>query len=561
MMETKKYIAKLYDDFPFFMTELWKAIGLPEPAWHQLDMADYLQHGPNRRIIIAFRGASKTWITIAYALWRLFRNKKEGVMVISKTEKHSRDSLRMARNWISKVPFLQHMEPQRKVPRWESHKVRDSVGQFDVRGAPGIRMPSFAAYGNTGQVTGNRATVIIADDVETLQNTMTADMRQRLRSDVTEFDNIIIPGGTITFLGSYHHEESLYLQLQKDGYDMRVWPERFPEPGERIPFISKTYAKRIESGLAKPGQPTWPERFGDTELQAREASQGRSRYLMQMRCIPWLGDTLAYPLKLEDFIVFPFLPDKAPVAIAWGKRDFRGMSTRVEDIPSLGFGSDAYYHPIMVSEDWTDITDTVMWIDPSGRGEDKTAYAIASHANGIIWVHDVGGLAGGYDESTLEMLAKVAIQYKVRRLYIEDNFGQGMLRPLLEPVFARVAATAKDTVIPTIETVRVAAQKEVRIIETLEPPMNSHRIVLHPRAAANTDLQRQITRITRMRNCLDHDDMVDALAGAVSRFDMDLAIDPTKAAERLREQKKMEAIEEHLRLCGISQQRKWFKIW
>ena len=110
--ETKAYIGRLYKSFAFFLTELWKAIGTPAPPWHQLDMADYLQYGPKHRILIAFRGATKTWVTVAYDLWRLFRDRSQGVLLVSKTEGHAKDSLFMARNWVATVPFLKHMEPE-----------------------------------------------------------------------------------------------------------------------------------------------------------------------------------------------------------------------------------------------------------------------------------------------------------------------------------------------------------------------------------------------------------------------------------------------------------------
>ena len=108
-----------------------------------------------------------------------------------------------------------------------------------------------------------------------------------------------------------------------------------------------------------------------------------------------------------------------------------------------------------------------------------------------------------------------------------------------------------------IETVRVIGQKEVRIIETLEPLLNQHRLVISPEVAKDKVLQRQLTRITRMRGCLDHDDRVEALAMACKVWKTDMAYDPAAAAKKSKEKWILEEIK---RLQGLNQkERRWFQ--
>ena len=57
-------------DFRVFLTLVWRHLNLPDPTPIQLDIALYLQHGPRRKIIEAFRGVGKSWITAAYVVWR-----------------------------------------------------------------------------------------------------------------------------------------------------------------------------------------------------------------------------------------------------------------------------------------------------------------------------------------------------------------------------------------------------------------------------------------------------------------------------------------------------------
>lgn len=121
-------------------------------------------------------------------------------------------------------------------------------------------------------------------------------------------------------------------------------------------------------------------------------------------------------------------------------------------------------------------------------------------------------------------------------MYVEDNFGQGMMVELLQPAINRIANDTDNAENEiwgcSIETVRVSGQKEIRIIETLEPILNQHRLIMHPKVAADKTLQRQLTRITKLRGCLDHDDRIEALAMACKMWKQDMAHDPDIAAQK-----------------------------
>ena len=556
----EKYVQHLASDFPFFCRELWKEIGLPDLADHQEQIARWLQNGPVRRGVRAFRGASKTWVTLGYCIWRLFRDPNERVLLVSKSEKHSKDSLFMARRWIGQVAWLQHLAPDKRGGQ------RDSATKFDVGPAPNDRTPSFTAASITGQIVGSRATLVVGDDCETGENTLTLEQRDRLRHQVTEFENIIIPGDDIVFLGTPHHAESLYDKLADSGYIFQSWPARIPGKDGQLDDLSVDLSDLVESGDMKIGDPVWPTRFTGEELDLREASEGRSTYAMQYQMLTHLGQGLECPLRLKDFIVQPVQRDRAPMTIAWGTTNDRGGTTRLEEILSLGFGTDGFYAPIFFDEDWGSYTSTKMWIDPSGRGADKTAYAIVSHLNGFLWVKAVGGLEGGFGQNTLEGLAMQARLHNVREIYCESNFGQDMFLELFRPVLARNFAPEGDDEYPngwgaSLEGVRVHGQKEVRVITALEPPTNMHRVILDPSVAENQALQRQITRITRERNCLKHDDEVESLAMCVKMWEEVLSTDPGRGAARKRANDIEENIRKHYEAMGLASgnEPRWFQ--
>jgi len=65
---TDKTVAledRLRASFPLFLTLVWKSLDLPRPTRAQIAIARYLQDGPKRLQIQAFRGLGKSWIAAA----------------------------------------------------------------------------------------------------------------------------------------------------------------------------------------------------------------------------------------------------------------------------------------------------------------------------------------------------------------------------------------------------------------------------------------------------------------------------------------------------------------
>ena len=105
---------------------------------------------------------------------------------------------------------------------------RNSFDRFDVRQASLSQSPSLKAAGITGQITGSRATRIIADDIEIEGNARTEAARETLMRAVSEFeaikvpahyeqDELIRPAADVLFLGTPQTEESIYNRLVHNG--------------------------------------------------------------------------------------------------------------------------------------------------------------------------------------------------------------------------------------------------------------------------------------------------------------------------------------------------------
>jgi hypothetical protein len=526
--------------FAAFLTIVWDYLGLPAPTPVQLDMADYLQFGGDRLVLEAFRGVGKSWITSTYVLWVLYCDPQEKNLVVSASKQRADDFTTFCMRLINDIDFLAFLAPH--------EGQRDSKISFDVGPADAAHAASVKSVGITGQLAGSRATRIIADDVEVPNNSATQMMRDKLSESVKEFDAIIMPAEDapqrqIIYLGTPQCEESIYNKLPERGYKVRIWPARYPNKKQRDAYGNKLapiIRSAVEADESLVGRPTDPKRFGDLDLIEREASYGRSGFALQFMLDTRLSDAERYPLKLADLIVMPCDRANAPVKVAWGA----GADQILNDLPNVGFSGDRYYRPAWISkEDYAPYSGSVMVIDPSGRGKDECAYAVVKALHGVLYLVASGGFIQGYTPETLRSLCLIAKDHQVNLMQIEANFGDGMFTALIKPV-------SLDIYPVTIEEVKHSVQKEKRILDTLEPVMNQHRLVissdvikhdyestqhLNAEEGLRYQLMYQLTRITKDRGALSHDDRLDALAMAVSYWveamasSTDRAVDEHKA--------------------------------
>nr|WP_259772497.1 phage terminase large subunit [Pseudoduganella lutea] len=242
------------EDFRKFMFMVWKHLNLPDPTPLQYDIAKYLQHGPRRSVIEAFRGVGKSWVTAAFVCWVLLNNPQLKVEVISASKDRADAFATFVKRLIHELPILHHLRP--------GPDQRDSMLIFDVGPALPDQSPSVKAAGITGQITGSRADILIADDIEVPNNSATQMMRDKLAEAVKEFDAILKPGGRIIYLGTPQTEMSLYNQLPERGYEIRVWPALYPTIQKVLSYqgrLAPMITRALEADPSLQGKPTDPE--------------------------------------------------------------------------------------------------------------------------------------------------------------------------------------------------------------------------------------------------------------------------------------------------------------
>ena len=504
-----KVPQEVIDDFRNHLYFCFKHLGLGEPTKIQYELARQIQEGPDDQIIAAGRGTGKSTITACLASWIWLRNPNGTFLVLSNTQGKAIDFVSQARKILSVVPYCQHLVPR------ENDK--DNALGFNIAVRTKFTQDlSCAARGITGQITGLHSDFIILDDIEIAGKNETPVGKETLIKKLAELESIRNKPSRVIFLGTPHYQDSIYNVL-KESYPMIKYPAEVPDP--TIPSEMEDVADWVLELALEPGEPTQPERFDKAELASRKAKMGPSAYALQYKLDTSLADLGRYPLKLRDLIVLDIDPEVGPDKIVWqGQNPMPGM-------PVFGISGDIVPVPMHVSSVYLPFQQTVLFIDPSGRGADETGVCVASVLSGMIFVHELLGIEGGYDDGTLKKIARLVNEYKVNLVRVESNFGDGLFTKVLVPFLLQHC----DQV--GVEEYRVSGQKELRIIKTLEPVMAMHRLCVSRKAIRDQENQLQITRLHAGRGALKHDDRVDVLSAAVEYFKAHMSIDTERASE------------------------------
>ena len=512
-------LEALQSDFKLFLTALWQQLDLPPPTRAQFAIADYLQHGPKRLQIQAFRGVGKSWITGAFVLWTLFNDPERKIMIISASKERADNMSIFLQKLIIETPWLSHLQPKSDEARW-------SRISFDVACSP-HQAPSVKSVGITGQLTGSRADLMVLDDVEVPGNSMTELMREKLLQLCTEAESILTPksDSRICYLGTPQTVFTVYRKLAERNYRPFVWPSRYPRKNKLSKYeglLAPQIQEDLDNGVDE-WEVTDPDRFSSDDLLEREAAMGRSNYMLQFQLDTSLSDAEKFPLKMADLVVTSVNPKTAPDQVVWCS----DPQNVIKDLPTVGLPGDYFYSPMQLQGEWTPYAETICSVDPSGRGTDETTAAFISQKNGFLYLHEMRAYRDGYSDDTLLNILRGCRKYGVTKLLVETNFGDGIVGELFKK---HLQMTGQHI---DIEEVRANVRKEDRIIDSLEPILNQHRLVVDKKVIewdyrSNPDeapekrlmymLFYQMSRMCREKGAVKHDDRLDCLAQGVKYY-------------------------------------------
>ena len=245
--------------------------------------------------------------------------------------------------------------------------------------------------------------------------------------------------------------------------------------------------------------------------------------MLQFQLDTSLSDAEKFPLKMSDLVVTSVNPNMAPDSCVWCS----DPANVLKDLPTVGLPGDYFYSPMQLQGDWTEYDETICSVDPSGRGTDETAAAYLSQKNGFLYLHQMRAYRDGYSDSTLLDILRGCKKFGVTKLVIETNFGDGIVAEL----FKKHLQQTKQAI--DVEEIRANVRKEDRIIDSLEPVLNQHRLVIDRNVIdwdykSNADeapelrlmymLFYQMSRMCREKGAVKHDDRLDCLAQGVKYY-------------------------------------------
>lgn len=543
-LETREELAMMFastfNSFPEFAELGMKFLGFGISDM-QLDIADYMQNGPRKRMVQAQRGEAKSTLAALYAVWCLIQDQSYRILIVSGGEKQASDVALLIIRLIEQWHLLCWLRPD------SSRGDRTSVENYDVHCdlKPVDKSASVSCVGITANLQGKRADLLIPDDIETSKNSLTQTMRDQLLMLSKDFAAICTHGHTL-YLGTPQTKDSIYKSLPARGFAVRIWPGRYPTDEELERYAEGTLAPMILEAIAldknlqcgggldgNRGQPADPVRYDEDALVEKELDFGPEGFSLQYMLDTSLSDAARTKIKLSDMIVAAFGTESAPEVIQYSAEPRLEVREKPEPLKM-----EKMYYVASSSNEYTKYMHKVMVIDPAGNGGDEVAFAAGGVANSYVHLFTVGGLIGGMSLQNIDIIIDLCVEMDIKAIKVEANMGHGTVAMLILAQLDKREITDIG-----VEDYYAKGQKERRIIDTISPITRRHRLVVHQRAIdddwywcqKHTREKRTVTsgfyqlaNITYDRGSLAKDDRADAIQGVVMHLAGMIAVDDEK---------------------------------
>lgn len=454
--------SKTHIDFRIFLI-LWNKIqGQGTPHIH-LRMADWLQKrwesGDTRLLLMAFRSCGKSTIVGIFAVWIFYRNPDLRILVLAAEMSLARRMVRSVRRMIERHPLTTQLKPARP-DQWAGDR-------FTVNRGLELRDPSMMARGIDANITGCRADIIICDDVEVPNTCDTSDKRENLRDVLRELDFVLVPGGTMLYVGTPHSWFTIYADEPRG------------EIGEDRIFLDG-YSRLKLPILDALGNSQWPERFTDADIVRMKHQTGPNKFRSQM---------MLEPVNIADGRLNPALLQRYDGDLHYN-RELNILTLSGRQMVSCS----AYWDPAF------------------GGGDGSVVAVLFADAEGEFWLHHVAYLKGDgiLDEATAQAQGVTAIarDFLVPGITVETNGIGKFLPAILRRELARGRVPCA-----VVEHHSTRA-KDLRILEAFETVMAARMLHVHGlvfKTPFITEMQEW-----RPGRSSGRDDGLDAVAGALS---------------------------------------------
>ncbi|WP_137125552.1 phage terminase large subunit [Roseomonas sp. HF4] len=413
-----------------------------------------------RLLLMAFRGCGKSTLVGLWCAWLLARRPETRILVLAADQPLAVKMVASVRRIVERHPLCRHLIPE-AAESW-------ATDRFTVAREGALRDPSMLAQGIGGNVTGNRAEVIVCDDVEVAGNCDTPGKRAELRERLAEAEFVLTPDGTILFVGTPHHEQTLYRDPKEDGA-----------------FLAG-YRRLVVPVMNAAGASAWPERFPREAIAALRDRVGPLQFHRQML----LQAVSAGAVRLDPAAIVRY-GEEPDYREAQGRGVLTLLGHRL--VSGGAFWDPAYGRP--------------------GAGDASVLAAIYSDQEGRHFLHRLAYLThdpeAADDPATQQCraVASVLRDLLLPAVRVETN-GLGRFLPaLLKRELARGGVAC--TVIEHAST----RAKEDRILGALEPALAARRLHAHE-SVFRTPFAAEMAEWRPGAPGL-RDDALDAVAGAL----------------------------------------------
>lgn len=250
------------NSFPRFCTDI---LGLELSSYHN-ELADLIT---NRYLcIIVPRGHSKSsFFSLAYPLWRLFREKNKEICLVSSSIDQSMKLFAKTQQVLETNPFFSYLLPQDRSVTWNKSQLATTTGNL------------FYVKPFNSTIRGSYPHYMIADDILREETTDLVQSKETFWSALYPAGQTV--GCQIIVAGTPLSLEDLYADLQKK----KEWITY-----KRSAVITDSNGKWIK--------PLWPERFTLEKLREIESSMSSYRFQREYMCNPVSTGDILYPAEL-----------------------------------------------------------------------------------------------------------------------------------------------------------------------------------------------------------------------------------------------------------------------
>jgi hypothetical protein len=442
-------------------------LGTPELHRRVLDWLEVALRAEDRRLLLmAFRGAGKSTLVGLFCAWQLYRAPDTRILVLAADHALATRMVATVRRIVGRHPLCTTLLPDHAEGSWASDR-------FTVARPAVLRDASMMAAGISGNITGARAEMIICDDVEVAGNCDTPAKREDLRERLTEAEFVLVPGGTMLFVGTPHCADSLYA-----------------EDGDRPPLAG--YRRLVLPLLDREGHSAWPERFSDEEVAKLRTRVGPLAFRRQMLLEPVAEEAA----RLDPALIAPYAaePDYRE---ANGRGVLTLMGTRL--VSGGGWWDPAFGRPGSGTK--------------PGQGDASVVAATYADATGRHYLHRVAYVThdpGAADDPATQQcraVAAIARDLLLPVMRIETNGIGAFLPGLLRQELSRAGVTC------AVKEMTSRIPKEQRILGALDPVLAARRLSAHD-SVFRTRFPQEMAA-WRPGTPGQYDDALDAVAGCI----------------------------------------------